>query len=124
MPVNDYNCPVCGDMELYFDGGNYPLVCPDCNSKITFVIAPNQFSLGGDMTILDEPTRRSVHMQLGERVETREELRALEKRKKMQRIEKHEFYRGPDGPRWEAPPKVDVAKAIQAAKAEGTYPKR
>lgn len=124
MPKNDYRCPVHGVMEIFFSG-NPPRKCPECDSEITFVIAHNQFTLGGDMTVLDEPTRRGVSMQLGGRVETRDDLRRLEKKKGVERIDRHEFQRGTDGPRWKPARQFsqdDIRDAVNEAKRDGRFP--
>ena len=120
---NDYECPNHGVMEIYFEG-EPPTLCPDCEARLTFLIAPNQFTLGGDMTVLDEATRRGVQQQLGVRVETRDELRALERKKGVTRIGSHELKNMDDSQRWSPPKPPDIGAAMAAARKEGTYPTR
>lgn len=101
MPRNDYRCRKHGIRELWFES-DPPRKCPKCGGKLEMVIAPNQFKLGGDMTVLDEPTRRGVQLQTGVRVETRDDLRALERKRGLTRIDTTEMFRT-SSPTWGTP---------------------
>ena len=103
MPANDYACRTHGTMELFFTE-HPPRRCPKCRGKLSLVIAPNQFSLGGGMSWLTEPTKRHIGAQLGVVPETASHLRSLEKRLKVRPTEKSEFWKS-DSPRWGGDPK-------------------
>ena len=89
MPRNDYECPKHGVREIFFVS-EPPKVCPLCGEPVRFVVAQNQFGLYGEMAWLDEPSRRSIEMQLGVYPESPSHLRQIEKAKGVTRTTKTE----------------------------------
>lgn len=98
MPVNDYECEVHGVREVYFER-NPPRFCRECGNELTFVVAKNQFRIGGEDSWLNESERRSIATQLGVYPENKEHLRQIEKAKKVTRSTKSELKRS-DSVRW------------------------
>lgn len=98
MPVNDYECEVHGVREVAFER-IAPRFCKDCGNELRWVVAKGQFKIGGEDAWLNESERRAVATQLGEYPESKEHLRQIEKKHKVQRTTKSELKRS-DSVRW------------------------
>jgi hypothetical protein len=91
VPRNDYECPVHGVREIWFEGGKPPRRCRDCRRKIRLVVSPQQFVSEG--RFLTEREKNSIEMQLGVRPESPDHLRRIEREKQVTAISKQELYR-------------------------------
>ncbi len=98
MPTNDYECEVHGVREISYVQ-TPPRFCKDCGNELTWVVAKNQFHIGGEDAWLNESERRSVATQLGVYPESKEHLRQIEKAKGVQRTTKTDLKRS-DSVRW------------------------
>ena len=76
-----------------------PRFCKDCGNELRWVVAKGQFKIGGEDAWLNESERRAVATQLGEYPESKEHLRQIEKKHKVQRPTKSELKRS-DSVRW------------------------
>lgn len=98
MPVNDYECEIHGVREIAFER-IAPRFCKECGNELRWVVAKNQFKIGGEDSWLNEAERRSIATQLGVYPESKEHLRQIEKAKKVTRSTKSELKRS-DSVRW------------------------
>lgn len=114
-PLLDFDCPLCGTNERFYRG-EPPEDCPDCGTRHTKLYT--RMNLGGEIAWMKGKELDAIELQLGVRPESPEHLRAVEKRLGVQRLDKKELHRMPDGPS-EAQQEKKLAEGVRWALDQG-----